>query len=77
VVHVTAVAGGATVIHIGAPPDIPVSNVAISVQSPFYPDGSSVTTVVVVVTGTNPGTAVIHASALPFIPDVAATIVVQ
>ena len=43
----------------------------------FYPDGSSITTVVVVVTGAAPGTAVIHASALPFIPDVTATVIVQ
>lgn len=43
----------------------------------LYPDGSSVTTVMVVVTGAGPGTAVIHASALPFIPDVTATVTVQ
>lgn len=43
----------------------------------FYPDGSSVTTVVVVVDAVAPGTTTIHASALPFIPDVAATVVVQ
>ena len=43
----------------------------------FYPDGSSVTTVVVVVSGLSPGTSVIHVNALPFIPDVTATITVQ
>ncbi len=43
----------------------------------FYPDGSSITTVVVVVNGLAPGTAVIHANALPAIPDVTATVIVQ
>jgi hypothetical protein len=43
----------------------------------FYPDGSSITTVVVVITGVAPGTAVIHANAAPFIPDVTATVIVQ
>jgi hypothetical protein len=52
-----------------------VAQVQPTVQ--FYPDGSSITTVVVVVHGISPGTAVIHANALPFIPDVTATIVVQ
>jgi hypothetical protein len=40
----------------------------------FYPDGSSVTTVIVVINGQSPGTATIHASALPFIPDVFTTV---
>lgn len=52
-----------------------VAAVQPSVQ--FYPDGSSVTTVVVVVSGLSPGTSVIHVNALPFIPDVTATITVQ
>jgi hypothetical protein len=43
----------------------------------FYPDGSSVTTVMVVVTGAGPGTAVIHASASPFVADVTAAVIVQ
>ncbi|MBS1855798.1 MAG: hypothetical protein JST11_10560 [Acidobacteria bacterium] len=43
----------------------------------FYPDGSSVTTVTVVVTGVAPGTAVIRASALPSVPEATATIIVQ
>jgi hypothetical protein len=43
----------------------------------FYPDGSSITTVVVVVTGVAPGTAIIHAGAPPSIPDVTATVIVQ
>jgi hypothetical protein len=52
-----------------------VASVQPTVQ--FYPDGSSVTTVVVVVSGLSPGTSVIHASALPFVPDVSATVIVQ
>jgi hypothetical protein len=55
--------------------DSRVATVQPTVQ--FYPDGSSITTVVVVVTGAGPGTAVIHASASPFIPDVTATVIVQ
>jgi hypothetical protein len=43
----------------------------------FYPDGSSLTTVTVAVTGVSPGTAVIHASALPSVPEATATIIVQ
>jgi hypothetical protein len=42
----------------------------------FYPDGSSFTTVVVMVRAVGPGTAVIRASALPFIPEVSATVTV-
>jgi hypothetical protein len=55
--------------------DSRVATVQPAVQ--FYPDGSSVTTVVVVVTGAGSGTAVIHASALPSIPDITATVMVQ
>ena len=55
--------------------DSRVATVQPTVQ--FYPDGSSITTVVVVVTGAGPGTAVIHASASPFIPDVTATVIVE
>ena len=51
-----------------------VATVQPTVQ--FYPDGSSITTVVVVVTGAGPGTAVIHAGAPPFIPDTTATVIV-
>jgi hypothetical protein len=43
----------------------------------FYPDGSSITTVVVVVSGVMPGAAVIHAGAAPFIPDTTVPVVVQ
>jgi hypothetical protein len=43
----------------------------------FYPDGSSVTTVIVVINSQSPGSATIHASALPFIPDVFATVTVH
>jgi len=52
-----------------------VASVQPSVQ--FYSDGSSVTTVVVVVNGLAPGTAIIHASALPSIPDATVTVTVQ
>ncbi|MEO8368331.1 MAG: hypothetical protein ABI806_03960 [Candidatus Solibacter sp.] len=52
-----------------------VASVQPTVQ--FYSDGSSVTTVVVVISGISPGTAVIHASALPSIPDVTATVTVR
>ena len=56
------------------------SNPAVASVQPavqFYPDGSSVTTVVVVISGNSPGSAVIHASALPSIPDVTATVTVR
>jgi hypothetical protein len=43
----------------------------------FYPDGSQITSVVAVVSGLAPGTAVIHASAPPYIPDTTATVIVQ
>jgi hypothetical protein len=52
-----------------------VATVQSSVQ--FYPDGSSVTTVVVAINGMSPGTAQIHASAPLVIPDTVATIIVQ
>jgi len=55
------------------------SNPAVAAVQPsvqFYSDGSSITTVVVVVTGITAGTAVIHAGAPPFIPDATATVVV-
>lgn len=52
-----------------------VANLQPTVQ--FYPDGSSITTVVVVVSGIAPGTAIIHANALPYIPDVTTTVIVQ
>jgi hypothetical protein len=55
--------------------DPKVATVQPTVQ--FYSDGSSITTVVVVVSGVGPGTAVIHASALPAIPDATATVVVH
>ena len=55
--------------------DTRVASLQPTVQ--FYPDGSAITTVVVVVTGVAPGTAVLHASALPAIPDVTATVVVH
>ena len=42
----------------------------------LYPDGSSFTTVVVLVRGIASGTAVIRASAPPFIPEITATITV-
>jgi hypothetical protein len=42
----------------------------------FYPDGSSITTVVVIISGVSTGTAVIHAGAPPFIPDVTAAVTV-
>ena len=42
----------------------------------FYPDGSSITTVLVVVVGQASGVAVIHASAPPFIPDSTTTVIV-
>lgn len=42
----------------------------------FYPDGSHFTTILVLVNGISPGTAVITASALPFIPAVSATVTV-
>jgi hypothetical protein len=42
----------------------------------FYPDGSSFTTVVVMVRAVGPGTAVIRASALPFIPEITASVTV-
>src|SRR6185503_17177213 len=42
----------------------------------FYSDGSSITTVVVQVTGVGPGTAVIHAGAPPFIPHSTVTVIV-
>jgi hypothetical protein len=64
---------GITVQLTSSNPD--VAGVQSSVQ--FYPDGSSFTTVVVLITGTAPGTAVIHASALPYIPDTTATVYVQ
>jgi len=56
------------------------SNSGVATLQPtvqFYPDGSSITTVMVSVRGLAPGTAVIHASALPSIPDVTATVIVQ
>lgn len=56
------------------------SNPGVATLQPtaqFYPDGSSITTVMVQVTGVVPGTAIIHASALPSIPDVTATVIVQ
>ena len=42
----------------------------------LYPDGSSFTTVVVLVRGIASGTAIIRASAPPFIPEITATITV-
>ncbi|HJZ98084.1 MAG TPA: hypothetical protein VKE70_16355, partial [Candidatus Solibacter sp.] len=42
----------------------------------FYSDGSSVTTVVVVINGASPGTAQIHAGVPPYIPDVVANVTV-
>ena len=54
--------------------DTRVATVQPSVQ--FYPDGSSITTVVVVVTGAGAGAAVIHAGIPPFIPDTTATVIV-
>ena len=56
------------------------SNPGVATLQPstqFYSDGSSVTTVVVVITGVAPGTAIIHAGAPPSIPDVTATVTVQ
>jgi hypothetical protein len=43
----------------------------------FYPDGSQITTVVVVVSGLAPGTAVIRAVSPPYIPEAIATVIVQ
>jgi hypothetical protein len=45
-------------------------------QQTFYPDGSSVSTLVIPVTGIGPGTAVIHAGAPPYIPDTTANVTV-
>ena len=56
------------------------SNSSVATVQPtvqFYPDGSSVTTVVVMVAGIAPGTALIHAGAPPFIPEVTTTVIVQ
>jgi hypothetical protein len=56
------------------------SNSSIASVQPsvlFYSDGSSITTVVVVVSGHAPGTAVIQASSLPAIPPAMATVIVQ
>ena len=55
--------------------DTRVATVQPSVQ--FYSDGSSITTVVVVVTGVSPGTAQIRVGAVPMIPEVTATVIVQ
>lgn len=55
------------------------SNTSVAAVQPtvhFYGDGSSITTVVVLVNALGPGTAVIHAGAPPFIPDTTATVVV-
>jgi hypothetical protein len=52
-----------------------VAQLQPSVQ--MYPDGSSITTVVVVISGIAPGTAVVHVNALPFIADVSVAVVVQ
>ena len=42
----------------------------------MFPDGSSFTTVVVLVKGVSPGTAIIRASAPPYIPETAMTVTV-
>ncbi len=55
------------------------SNTAVATVQPsvqFYPDGSSITTVVVLINAVGPGTAIIHAGAPPFIPDTTAAVVV-
>ena len=49
---------------------------AVPATVDLYPDGSSFTTVVVLVRGIASGTAVIRASAPPFIPEITATITV-
>jgi hypothetical protein len=43
---------------------------------PLYPDGSSFSSSVFLVTGVSPGTTIIRASAPPFIPEVTATVTV-
>jgi hypothetical protein len=71
---------GATGFVEGLTVQLSSSNSGVATLQPtvqFYPDGSSITTVMVLVTGVAPGTAVIHASALPSIPDVTATVIVQ
>jgi hypothetical protein len=45
-------------------------------QQTFFPDGSSISTLVIPVTGIAAGTAVIHAGAPPYIPDTTATVTV-
>jgi hypothetical protein len=42
----------------------------------LYPDGSEFTTVVILVTGVSPGTAIIRAGAPPFIPEITASVTV-
>ena len=42
----------------------------------LYPDGSEFTTVAIMVTGVAPGSAVIHAGAPPFIPEITAAVTV-
>jgi hypothetical protein len=42
----------------------------------FHPDGSSVSSSTIGVTGVGPGTTLVHASALPFIPDTAIPVTV-
>ncbi len=71
---------GATGFVEGLTVQLSSSNSGVATLQPtvqFYPDGSSITTVMVLVAGVAPGTAVIHASALPSIPDVTATVIVQ
>ena len=49
---------------------------AVPATVDLYPDGSSFTTVVVLVRGIAPGTATIRASAPPFIPEITASVAV-
>ena len=49
---------------------------AVPFSVDLYPDGSSFTSVVLLVRGISPGTAVIRASALPFIPETTAVVTV-
>jgi uncharacterized protein YjdB len=55
------------------------SNTAVATVPPqqtFYPDGSSISTLVIPVTAIGPGTAVIHAGVPPYIPDTTANVTV-
>src|ERR1019366_6260843 len=49
---------------------------AVPLQLTFLPNGGSPSTLTVPVTGVAPGTAVIHVSATPFIPDTTANVTV-